>query len=290
MESWWIIWGLGSALGLATADVLMKRFFTGLSPYGMVLVRLGYTVPILSIGWWWTKVPDVSREFLMVVGAALPIEAAATLCYMQALKTAPLSVCAPIMAYTPLFLIVTGWLLLQEALNFWGLAGVMSIVLGSYFLNLNGRGQGWLAPWAVFRQVPGTRWMLLAAGLFAITSALGKLAVLYSAPTFFGLFYPTIFSGFMLAGYPWSSRPGIQLRRRPLWGFLMGCCMATSILCHFHGISLAPAAYLIAVKRTSLLFSVLYGGLWLQEGEFSNRLTGSGFMLLGVILITIWGN
>jgi drug/metabolite transporter (DMT)-like permease len=79
MESWWIIWGLGSALGLATADVLMKRFFTGLSPYGMVLVRLGYTVPILSIGWWWTKVPDVSREFLMVVGAALPIEAAATL-------------------------------------------------------------------------------------------------------------------------------------------------------------------------------------------------------------------
>ena len=70
----------------------------------------------------------------------------------------------------------------------------------------------------------------------------------------------------------------------------MGCCMAASILCHFHGISLAPAAYLIAVKRTSLLFSVLYGGLWLQEGEFSNRLTGAGFMVLGVILITIWGN
>ena len=124
--------------------------------------------------------------------------------------------------------------------------------------------------------------MLLAAGLYAVTSALGKLAVLYSAPTFFGLFYPTIFSGFMLAGYPWSSRPGIQLRRRPFWGFLVGCCMAASILCHFHGISLAPAAYLIAVKRTSLLFSVLYGGLWLKEGEFSNRLTGAGFMVLGV--------
>ena len=133
MESWWIIWGLGSALGLATSDALMKRFFTGLSPYGMVLLRLAYTVPILSIGWLWTRVPELSREFFMVVGAALPIEAAASLCYMQALKTAPLSVCAPIMAYTPLFLIFTGWLLLHEALNFWGIAGVSSIVLGSYF-------------------------------------------------------------------------------------------------------------------------------------------------------------
>jgi drug/metabolite transporter (DMT)-like permease len=132
--------------------------------------------------------------------------------------------------------------------------------------------------------------MLMAAGLYAITSALGKLAVLYSAPTFFGLFYPTVFSGFMLAGYPWSSRPGLQLKRRPLWGLLVGCCMAASILCHFHGISLAPAAYLIAVKRTSLLFGVLYGSLWLGEGHLLARLTGAGCMVAGLILITVWGN
>ncbi len=94
----------------------------------------------------------------------------------------------------------------------------------------------------------------------------------------------------MLAGYPWSSRPGQQLLRRPFWGLLVGCCMAASILCHFHGISLAPAAYLIAIKRTSLLFSVLYGGLWLGEGHLLARLTGASCMVAGIILISVWGD
>jgi uncharacterized membrane protein len=290
MDSGWFFWGLGSALGLATSDAMMKRYFTDLSPYGMALSRLAYTVPILSIGWLWTPIPELNREFLVVVAAGLPMEAAAGLLYMRALRTAPLSVCAPIMAFTPLFLIVTGWLLLQESLNLWGIAGIFVIVLGSYLLNVNDYRQGWLAPWTALWRVPGIRWMLLAAGLYAVTSALGKLAVLHSSPAFFGLFYPTIFSGFMFAGYPWSSRPEIRLTRRPLWGFLVGCCMAASILCHFHGISLAPAAYLIAVKRTSLLFSVLYGWFWLKEEELYTRFAGAGLMVLGVTFITVWGH
>ena len=66
--------------------------------------------------------------------------------------------------------------------------------------------------------------------------------------------------------------------------------MAASILCHFHGISLAPAAYLIAVKRTSLLFSVLYGWFWLKEEELYTRFAGAGLMVLGVTFITVWGH
>jgi drug/metabolite transporter (DMT)-like permease len=290
MASWWFLWGLGSALGLATSDALLKRHFTYLSPYGMTLVRLGYTVVILTAGWWWTTVPELSCTFLMIVAVALPLEAAAGLLYMRALKTAPLSVCAPMMAFTPIFLIVTGWLVLGEALSFWGIAGISGIALGSYLLHLQERQSGWFAPLTALWRLPGPRWMFLAAALYAVTSALGKLAVLSSSPTFFGLFYPTIFSGFMAAGYPWSSRPGLLLIQRPLWGLLIGVCMTISIMCHFQGISLAPAAYLIALKRTSLLFSVLYGGLWLGEGQFTSRLFGAGCMLLGVLVVTLWGN
>lgn len=290
MGAWWFLWGLGSAWGLATSDALLKRFFTDLSPYGLALMRLLYTVPILTIGWWWTPVPELGREFLLVVAAALPLEAAAGLLYMLALKTAPLSVCAPMMAFTPLLLIVTGWLVLQETLNLWGIAGIGGIALGSYLIHIQDLRKGWLAPWSALWRLPGSRWMLLAAALYAITSALGKLAVLYSNPTFFGLFYPTVFSGFLLAGYPFSARPGLLLASRPFWGLAVGGCMALSILCHFQGISQAPAAYLIAIKRTSLLFSVLYGGLWLGEGQFAARLIGAGCMVAGVVSITVWGS
>ncbi len=39
---------------------------------------------------------------------------------------------------------------------------------------------------------------------------------------------------------------------------------------------LAPAAYLVAVKRLSLLLSVLLGGLWLKERPFLPRIIGAG--------------
>ncbi len=289
MATPWLLWGLGSALGLATADALIKRYFSHLTPYGMILVRLGYTVPILSLGWLWTPRPELGPVFFLAVAVALPLEVAASLLYMRALQSAPLSLCAPMMAFTPLFLILTGRLLLGESLQIWGVLGIGGIVVGSYLLNLPEQRQGWLAPWTALWQQPGPRWMLLAAGLYAVTSALGKLAVVQSSPTFFGLFYPTVLGGVMLAGYPWSSRPGPQLWHRPGWGLLLGVCLAGSILCHYHGIQEAPAAYLIAVKRTSLLFSVLYGGLWLGEEHLAARILGGAVMAAGVILISLWG-
>jgi uncharacterized membrane protein len=52
---------------------------------------------------------------------------------------------------------------------------------------------------------------------------------------------------------------------------------------------LAPAAYLVAVKRLSLLFSVLLGGLWLQERPILPRLLGAGLMCAGVVVIALRG-
>ena len=52
---------------------------------------------------------------------------------------------------------------------------------------------------------------------------------------------------------------------------------------------LAPAAYLVAVKRLSLLLSVLLGGLWLKERPFLPRIIGAGLMCAGVGLIALKG-
>jgi len=44
-------------------------------------------------------------------------------------------------------------------------------------------------------------------------------------------------------------------------------------------------AYMIAVKRTSLLFGILYGALFFRERGFSGRILAGGLMLGGVFLI-----
>jgi drug/metabolite transporter (DMT)-like permease len=287
----WIIYGLGSALGLASADALTKRFFSHLTPYGMSLARLLFMLPFLGLGWCLISIPSLGWMFFLAVGVALPLEILANLLYMRALQISPLSLCTPMLAFTPVLLILTGQVVLGEALNLWGMAGIFLVALGSYFINLEWWRWGWLAPLSALWKQPGPRLMLMVAGLYACTSALGKLAVLYSNPAFFGFFYPGVFTGIMLSGYPWSlPRPGKRLFVHPGWGLLLGLCLTISILCQTHGIQLAPAAYLIALKRTSLIISVLYGGIWFGEGHFSSRLMGAALMTGGIAVIAFKGN
>ncbi len=59
------------------------------------------------------------------------------------------------------------------------------------------------------------------------------------------------------------------------------------IITHFVAISMTDVAYMISVKRTSLLFSVLYGHFLFGEEDITQRLLGSSIMVMGVILITL---
>ncbi|MGZ7066894.1 MAG: hypothetical protein ACXVHT_01170 [Methanobacterium sp.] len=45
--------------------------------------------------------------------------------------------------------------------------------------------------------------------------------------------------------------------------------------------------YVIAIKRTSTIMSVLFGSLIFKEKGIKGRLLGAGIMVLGVILITL---
>ena len=54
-------------------------------------------------------------------------------------------------------------------------------------------------------------------------------------------------------------------------------------------ISMTNVAYMISLKRTSLLFGVLYGALWFKEEKIAERLMGAIIMILGVFLIGWFG-
>jgi len=52
-------------------------------------------------------------------------------------------------------------------------------------------------------------------------------------------------------------------------------------------INLTLVAYVISIKRLSIIFSVIFGFLLFKEKGFKERLTGAIIMVLGVILITL---
>ena len=65
----------------------------------------------------------------------------------------------------------------------------------------------------------------------------------------------------------------------------IGLCMAVMVVTHFYAIEHIEVAYMIAVKRTSLLFGMLYGAwLFKETGLLKNMLAGV-LMVLGVFFI-----
>jgi drug/metabolite transporter (DMT)-like permease len=239
------------------------------------------------------SLPQLTPPFWFIVAAMLPLEIAAMLLYMQALRVCHLSLCVPFLAFTPVFMIFTGWLVLGERLSRWGVAGTVMIALGSYILALGADGSakaGVLGPLKALARERGARLMLLVAAIYSLSAALYKSAILHSAPTFFGTLYPLIFTGLMVTGYPFNRVPlRPALKGRLGWGLILGFGFALSSLTLAWGMELAPAAYLVAVKRLSLLLSVILGGLWLKERPFLPRLIGAGLMCAGVGLIAWQG-
>ena len=116
-----------------------------------------------------------------------------------------------------------------------------------------------------------------------MTAALYKSAILHSGGLFFGTMYPLAVAGLMVSAYPWNRvrlRP--SLKAHGGWWVVLGLCSVLSYLCLAGGMELAPAAYLVAVKRLSLLLSVLLGGLWLKERPFLPRVLGAGVGLIAL--------
>jgi drug/metabolite transporter (DMT)-like permease len=281
----WVVIALLAGLGAATSDALLKKFFSGLTPYGMGLARLLYALPWMALIFAFMPWPETNLVFWVCVGSALPLELAAFLIYMKALKVAPLSLSIPFLAFTPVFVILTGWIVLGEKISVWGSAGIVLIVAGSYVLNLSKMAAGWASPLKAAFEEPGSRYMLLVSFIFALTSTIGKLAVVNSEPVFFGMLYSILLTAAMALLRPFLDTGPGGLPARPVAGFVLGLVVALTVIFHMVAISRIEAAYMIAIKRTSLLFSVLYGAFWFREEAIRERFAGAALMLAGIFLI-----
>lgn len=282
----WLPLSLLAAFTLATTDALTKRFFSDLSPYEMAMVRLLYTLPWLIVLLFFIPIVTPHTGYFIAVAAAVPLEICALYCYMKAIKVSPLSLTLPFLAFTPAFIILTGRILLRERLNFMGIIGVTLIVTGSYCLNISSVKGGLFAPVkAVFRE-QGSWLMLLVSLIYSITSVLGKIGVMNSNPYLFGSTYFIVLSLVMTALVPLSPGTSVKkLTKKPIKGIMLGAVYAIMVFSHMLAISQVEAAYMVSVKRLSLLIGIFYGAWWFREERIGERLFGAVIMFAGVFLI-----
>jgi drug/metabolite transporter (DMT)-like permease len=288
----WISLTLLSAFFLATADALSKRYLSHYRPGELVLVRFGVAGMLLLPLLLWEPWPSLSPVFWGWIAVAMPLELLAMWLYMQAIRSSPLSLTLPYLAFTPAFNTLTGYLVLGETVTLSGFSGILLIVFGAWLLNLqatqNGSGLNILAPFRAITRERGSRLMLMVAALYSLTSVTGKGALLHATPAFFGPFYFVALGATSLLLFASRDVSTWRALGRHPWAHLaIGACMGAMVITHFYAIEHIEVAYMIAVKRTSLLFGLLYGAWLFKETGLLKNLVAGMLMVLGVFLIVM---
>ncbi|KAA6181874.1 EamA family transporter [Thiohalocapsa marina] len=313
----WFFLSLLCALALASADAATKAWLQDYSARELALVRFTLTalllLPLLR------DVPDLGALPPAFWGWMLllwPLEIAAMLLYMTAIRDHPLSLTLPLLAFTPVFILGVAFWLLGERVPAQGAVGVVLVVAGAWLLNLRharlGDWRSWGAPLVALVSEPGSRLMLAVALVYALTATMGKAALAYVPAEQFGALYflslgiilplvlalPAPRGLARLFGGPRRRPASIRqpttssalkarsgLLRRPVAVLVVAALNALMVYTHFLALAHVEVAYMIAVKRTSLLFGILYGALLFREPGLRSRLPAGGLMLAGVVCI-----
>jgi uncharacterized membrane protein len=178
------------------------------------------------------------------------------------------------------------YLILGEVVSFKGGIGILLMAIGSYTLNLHKIRKTILEPIKVIFREKGCVLMISVSFIFSITSSLGKMAVENSEPIFFGSFYFILVTLLFTPIAVGKNRGKIYISKKDILPLIpIGVTYSMMILFHMLALSLSNVAYMVSIKRTSLLFSVLYGHLLFREEKIAEKAIGSMIMLLGFVLI-----
>jgi uncharacterized membrane protein len=284
----WPVLALTTAFTEGTKDVFIKFTLKQLDPARTAATSALLTALVLlpvSLSQPW---PDLDRTFGLTLLADGSLNTLAFWLYSRALQSGDLSLAAPIVNLTPLFMLITSPLILGERIQGDDLWGVLLISAGAYALNWTAQQQSLWAPLVALWQQPASRLMLIVAMLWSITANLDKVGVQHSSPL---LWVTCVFSfmgvsqlGLIQLLAP-SSQP-LPCQQWPWdWLLLIGLFMGISVGSQMYALTLTNVVNVIALKRLSTLLGVGYGALFFGERQIRNRFFGACLMVLGAILV-----
>lgn len=286
----WISFSLLAAFFQATTDAFSKKVLKdNCDVYLVGWARWCFAVPFLLPMLFFIHIPALDQIFWLNVFLLVPLEIIALILYIQALKLSPLSLTIPFLSFTPVFLIVTSFLILGEQPDISGLLGILLVTLGGYLLNYHTISRGVLEPLRCITKEKGCLLMMVVAFIYSITSNLGKAAIQHSSPAFFAVFYLTLLS-LIVTPIVWFKNRGTFLKglSHLKYFLLIGLSCALMFIFHALAINVVQVSYMISLKRTSALLSIVFGRLYFKEVHTKERLLGSIIMLAGVLLITLF--
>ena len=288
--TWFFIALLSSFLS-AFAAITQKKVLFNLNPvqfsFYLSIANLALSIPFfLFIDYNTINASNLSVLFIKSV-----IGAAAFLCVMTALKNLQISNTLPLLALTPGFVAVFAFLFLGEALKFYEVLGLISLITGTYILESKNLKEI-LFPLNVFVKSKYHHYILAALLLFTASSVMDKLLLIkldltpISLTAFQHFYFAVLFFiiYFLFKGKLENRLPQID-KTDVLWILLISVLTIGYRYTQIVSVSLASVALTLAVKRTSVLWATVIGGKIFKDSNLLKKTIAVLFILLGAILI-----
>ncbi len=223
--------------------------------------------------------------FLIYLAVDALLVAVANALYFRALQVSPLSLCLPFIAFTPIFLIPTGWIMLRELPSVVKLIGVILIVVGSLVMHRQLFAVGWAEPFRAIVRERGSRYMLLVAFIFSITNPIdAKLVRMSDAIT--QAFGYGLAIGLVFAVMAFLQRAdGIEVfKAAPWWVIGAGLMECVVNILQFSSHNYIAVVITISLKRAGIILAVLMGWLIFRERDIGDKLIAASVMASGALM------
>jgi uncharacterized membrane protein len=208
------------------------------------------------------------------------------LLYFLALQVSPMSVCIPFLAFTPIFLIPTGYIVLGELPARVKLLGVVLVVVGSVVMHRRLFAVGWTAPFRAIVKERGSRYMLAVAFIFSLSNPIEKKLVLmsdiYTQAFAYGLGLCVFF---ILLALIRRENIAAAITNNILWIGAAGMLDATSQLLQFAAYNYIDVVITVSIKRAGIVLAVFSGWLFFRERGITDKIIAASVMIAGVLIL-----
>lgn len=232
-------------------------------------------------------------DIMLIIFAAI-WNAITTVTALKAVKHSDVSIVGPLWSLTIPFLLISGFYIAWELPNIYWVIGSILICIGTYFL--------WIKKWIVHILTPfknlyydiWARYMLITTFIWSITAPIDKLWI-ESLWVMYWLFLLNFSVSIFLFLYMRGTKKTISLSQMYSQKHLkkvsiLALLMGWASLIQLFAIKYTLVVYVIAIKRASWIFSVIFWALFFHEKNIAQKLVATAIMVLWVCIISIWGN
>ncbi len=289
----WFLLALGSAFTNSWTQATQKLALklTSYSKYSITFIASATASSLLFIvSYFFVGFPAVDSRFWLAIFITGVLNFISFPLMLKAYEVGEFSSVYSMILLTPVFLLITSFIFLGEAPSLFGILGVLLTIFGLWFISQRREES------AVLDFKKGNFLGILVAFIFSITVNFDKIATQHS-DVFFSPAIGSLVMAICCLFYLLFRYKRILVRNgnvvppeKKLFGnvwilFLLGTIIALSSIFHNSALLAGFASYTIAIKRTGILFGVLWGWLFFDEKGIAKKLLGAGIAISGVIAI-----